>query len=383
VSGARRVAATFLLLGSIPAASGSSSRDDPAPEDRLRRAREEIVRLTRELEDLSRREHGILGEIETLDAKVRLRAAEIEEIEAGKERVEAGLRVREERLAGLSREQRNRERWLRFRIRELYKAGPFGFAGALFGGGGAAAVWEGVRTAAATAERDARTLREWRQVRAELRTEIRALESERAVLDGLLAEGRSATARLEAERRSRAAALERIRTDRERRRGAVAELEAAARDLSRLAAGNAPAGAVATLDVRRFRGLLDWPLEGARVAAGYGDRMHPRFGTVVPHPGLDLETAPGSTFRAIFDGRVAFAASLRGYGLTALVDHGGGVVSVYAQASALLVAPGQEVVRGQPLGRVGDPASRGAAGIYFELREEGQAVDPMRWLRPR
>lgn len=383
MSGARRVAATFLLLGAIPAASGPSSRDDPAPEDRLRRARDEIVRLTRELDDLSRREQGILGEIETLDAKVRLRAAEIEEIEARKENLEVGLRLRAERLEALSRDQSKRERWLRFRIRELYMVGPLGSTGALFGEGGAAEVWEGVRTAAAAAERDARILREWRGVRAELETEIEGLESERAVLEGLLEEGRSAAARLEAERRSRASALERIRGDRERRKGAVAELEAAARDLSRLAAGSAPAGAVATLDVHLFRGLLDWPLEGGRVAAGYGDRMHPRFGTVVPHPGLDLETAPGATFRAIFDGRVVFAANLRGYGLTALVDHGGGLVSVYAQASALLVGPGQEVVRGQPIGRVGDPASRGAAGIYFELREEGKAVNPIRWLRPR
>jgi septal ring factor EnvC (AmiA/AmiB activator) len=111
--------------------------------------------------------------------------------------------------------------------------------------------------------------------------------------------------------------------------------------------------------------------------------MHPRFRTVVPHPGLDLETASGATFRAVFDGRVVFAANLRGYGLTALVDHGGGLVSVYAQASALMVAPGQEVFRGQALGRVGDPASRGGAGIYFEMREDGNAVDPVRWLRAR
>lgn len=380
---ARRVAATALLLGSIPAAAASPSRDDPAPEDRLRRAREEIVRLAQELDVLSRREQGILGEIETLDAKVRLRSAEIEEVEARKEGLEAVLRQREERLAGLSREQRERERWLRFRVREVYKAGPLASTAVLFGEGGTMEVWEGVRTAAATAERDARTLREWRRDRAALETEVRTLEEERAALESLLAEGRSAAARLETERRSRAAALDRIRSDRERRTGAVAELESAARDLARLAAGGAPSRATATLDVHKFRGLLDWPLEQGRVAAGYGDRMHPRFRTVVPHPGLDLETASGATFRAVFDGRVVFAANLRGYGLTALVDHGGGLVSVYAQASALMVAPGQEVFRGQALGRVGDPASRGGAGIYFEMREDGKAVDPVRWLRAR
>ncbi len=111
--------------------------------------------------------------------------------------------------------------------------------------------------------------------------------------------------------------------------------------------------------------------------------MHPRFRTVVPHPGLDIAAPEGSDIRAVFDGTVLYAAWLHGYGLTVLVDHGHGVVSVYAHASVLLVEQGETVVRGQVLGKVGDTGSLEGPLLYFELRVEGRPVDPVAWLRPK
>jgi septal ring factor EnvC (AmiA/AmiB activator) len=111
--------------------------------------------------------------------------------------------------------------------------------------------------------------------------------------------------------------------------------------------------------------------------------VHPRFKTTVPHPGWDIEAPEGSPFRSVFDGRVAYAAPLHGYGLTVVVDHGQGVASVYAHAAALVVAAGENVARGQELGRVGDSGSLRGTYLYFELREGGKPSDPGRWLRPR
>jgi septal ring factor EnvC (AmiA/AmiB activator) len=136
------------------------------------------------------------------------------------------------------------------------------------------------------------------------------------------------------------------------------------------------------LDVRKFRGLLDWPAEGP-VSAEFGTVVHPRFRTEVPHPGWDIDAPEGRPFRTVFDGRVAFAAPLAGYGLTVVVDHGNGMVSVYAHGGVLLVEAGQDVLRGQDLGRVGDSGSLRGPYLYFELREDGRPVDPSSWLRRR
>jgi septal ring factor EnvC (AmiA/AmiB activator) len=176
--------------------------------------------------------------------------------------------------------------------------------------------------------------------------------------------------------------LRRIDRDREVREEALAELLEAERDLSDLLAGLSPPGAAAPqLDMAKFRGLLDWPVEG-RVTVPFGDQEHPRFRTAVPHPGLDLEAPHGRDVKAVFDGRAVFAEWFRGYGLTLILDHGGGHLSVYAHASVLLVEKGAEVARGQVVAKVGDTGSLKGPYLYFEIRKDGKPEDPRSWLGP-
>ena len=134
--------------------------------------------------------------------------------------------------------------------------------------------------------------------------------------------------------------------------------------------------------MHKFKGLLERPGRG-RVIAGFGTVVHPRFHTEVPHPGWDIEAPFGSDISSVFDGQVVFADWMRGYGLTAIVDHGGGVLSIYAHASVLLVQSGETVSAGETLGKVGDTGSLRGPFLYFELRIDGRPVDPQSWLRGR
>ena len=84
---------------------------------------------------------------------------------------------------------------------------------------------------------------------------------------------------------------------------------------------------------------------------------------------------------AVFDGTVVFSDWMRGYGLTAIVDHGDGVLTIYAHASVLLVQSGDRVVRGEVLGKVGDTGSLRGSFLYFEMRIDGKPTDPTPWLR--
>src|SRR5438445_13741584 len=71
---------------------------------------------------------------------------------------------------------------------------------------------------------------------------------------------------------------------------------------------------------------------------------------------------------------------MRGYGLLAIVDHGEGYFSLYAHASKLLVNVGDAVRSNQPIGEIGDTGLTGQSTLYFELRQGGQALDPLPWL---
>ncbi len=349
-----------------------------APEVRLQAVERDIARLREELARLGARAAGLLGELERVQAALRLKEAEHR---AAALRLEGAQRS-VERIAQSQRElqqaQARRQRYLAFRLREIYKLGPAPQIQRLAAWGEPRDYARALQDAAYLSGRDARVLEAYRREARELEATRQALERERAAAARAAASAvraRGALARAQAEY---VAAVSRLEADQEKRRQALEELRQAQAALERLA--RTGQGVAPALDIRRFRGLLDWPAEGT-VRASFGNRVHPRFRTAVPHPGLDIEAPEGSDFRAVFDGTVLYAAWLHGYGLTVLVDHGHGIVSVYAHASVLVVEQGEPVVRGQVLGSVGDTGSLEGPYLYFELREAGRPVDPLHWLR--
>jgi len=124
------------------------------------------------------------------------------------------------------------------------------------------------------------------------------------------------------------------------------------------------------------RGRLAWPLQGKVVSAfGASDESGRRSS------GLLLAAKTGSAVHAVSHGRVAFADWLRGYGLLLIVDHGDGYLSLYGCNEALLKDVGDWVNAGETIATSGASGGQKAAGLYFELRAKGQAVDPRAWLR--
>jgi septal ring factor EnvC (AmiA/AmiB activator) len=264
----------------------------------------------------------------------------------------------------------------------MYKAGPERELRKLVGGETVDGYWTGLRYASYLNERDARVLRAYRADAVVVTDERERLLATQSELDQVRRELVQAQSRLQQSSRQRTRLLEEIRQDKSKRETALVELEQAATQLARLVRSLDSGDSGPALDVRKFEGLLDWPAAG-RATAGFGQVVHPKFKTSVPHPGLDIEGAFGDPFLSVFDGTIVFAGWMRGYGLTAIVDHGGGLLSIYAHASVLLVSPGETVLRGQRLGVIGDTGSLRGPFLYFELRIDGKPTDPARWLRPR
>ena len=370
------------VLAASTIASGAVPSDGPdARARRLAVVQQELVKLQTELDALRARERGVLGDVARLDVAIALDAARLEEATLNLRQSEGGLETAERSLARLEAAQSRRAPYLAARVREMYKQGTPGLLARALAPVAGGDTLDGLRYASVLARRDAAQLAAWRRdaealraMRAGLAQAINRLEAERR-------DASRSKATLEAGRAERARLLSRIRDDREQHALAIAELDAAAKDLSRLVEG-VGSHAAAALDIRKFRGLLDWPAAGP-VTAPFGKVIHPRFKTEVPHPGLDIDAAEGTPFRAVFEGRVAYAAPLHGYGLTVVLDHGNGIVSVYAHAGVVLVEAGQAVAGGQELGKVGDSGSLRGAYLYFELRAAGKPVDPAGWLRAR
>jgi len=353
-------------------------------DERLRRVRAEIERLEGELRALEQRETGLLGRIERLGVEVRLREAELQEVSLRHDAVSEALAGGEARLSELVDAQAERRDYLAFRLREIYKSGPERTLREWVGDDQTADYWSGLRYASVLSERDARTIVAYRADAERIREENTELRATEARLEGVLVDLERARRRQESTRERHTRALQEVREDRRKREAALVELNEAASQLSVLVGSlvGPSSDAAPRLDVRKFRGLLDWPSEGS-VSAGFGTIVHPRFKTRVPHPGLDIDGEFGAPIRSIFEGRVVFASWMRGYGLTVILDHGSGLLSIYAHASVILAEKGEFVQQGQRLGTIGDTGSLRGPFLYFELREDGKPVDPSEWLRPR
>jgi murein DD-endopeptidase MepM/ murein hydrolase activator NlpD len=127
-------------------------------------------------------------------------------------------------------------------------------------------------------------------------------------------------------------------------------------------------------------GVLSVPIPGAPITSGFGSRVHPIYGDVRMHTGIDFGASYGTPIRAAADGVVVSAGPLGGYGNATVIDHGNGLATLYGHQSSIAVSPGQRVSRGQVIGYVGCTGLCTGPHLHFEVRVRGTPVDPMPYL---
>ncbi|HUQ51332.1 MAG TPA: peptidoglycan DD-metalloendopeptidase family protein [Gammaproteobacteria bacterium] len=209
--------------------------------------------------------------------------------------------------------------------------------------------------------------------RAHLELELAALEAAQArevsALTRSRDERRAAVAKLDAEIRDNGAAVAKLRTEEQR----LAEL------MTRLSEVLAGFPVDTDEPFSGLKGKLAWPVQG-KLAGDFGQ---PRGAGPVKWNGVLLEASAGTPVRAVYHGRVAFADWLQGLGLLVIVDHGGGDMSLYGHNEALLKESGDWVEPGEAIAQVGDTGGQARAGLYFEIRYNGEPINPHPWIGRR
>jgi murein DD-endopeptidase MepM/ murein hydrolase activator NlpD len=127
---------------------------------------------------------------------------------------------------------------------------------------------------------------------------------------------------------------------------------------------------------------LMMPLSGeTSVSSPFGYRIDPFLGRPSLHPGVDLLQPYGAEIFATAAGRVIHAGPMGGYGDAVEIDHGHGLATVYGHMSEILVVAGQEVAKGDPIGRLGSTGRSTGPHLHYEVRVDGEPVDPERFIR--
>lgn len=378
----RRRGLLLLICGLLPASvllssvrPSSAQEERSSREDELRTVRAEIGRLEDRLRRVRERERGIAGTLARIEGELELREMRLTEARAAgemaAERAEESARG-VERL-GLAVERARRD--LGRRVAGLYRLGRKGYLRLALSLDAEEDVLGGLRALRYLARRDARAIGSYETARKALAEEQERLAARRREVERWIAEEEARRAKLAAARARQAAILDRVAGERRALSGRTSGLADRARKLAGfldLLQGEGGAGPAGT-PIQRFRGVLDWPVDGS-VTAGFGPRLDPRYRTRVPHNGLTIATRPGGEVRAVYAGEVLYAAPFQGYGPTVVVHHPGKVLSLYAGLARLAVELRDTVPLGQPLGVAADT-------LYFEIRSENEPQDPRSWLR--
>jgi septal ring factor EnvC (AmiA/AmiB activator) len=362
----------------------AQATDRTRAESQARRASERLTALQREADALAGQQRSLLVELRKLEVERDLRAEQVKQLEAGAEAVTRDLANTANQIDALEGETSAARPALESRMVELYKLGNAGYLRLLFNVSDVRNLGRAYRMVAALSATDRQRVQRQRQNLESLRNAQQELRQKQAELTRLRQGAQTARAAAERAAVARTQLITQIDQRRDLTAELAGELQAAQLKLQQtLAAINAgvPRASVegSALPIRPFRGVLPWPVTG-QMLTRFGSKG--AGGTTPGTSGVQLAAAQGSPVRAVHDGTVAYAGPFTGYGNLVILDHGAQTFSLYGQLGDIQVQRGAPVERGQTIGGVGNVPA-GIPGIYFEMRIDGKAVDPLEWLSKR
>ncbi len=395
----RRVLTTLalvaVLLGTFPVVAGADTSRDLREvktkidklERRVRDAAAERSALARRIKDTKRRSDELADRIAAIQTEIDRLDADLADRRGDLDSIRRSLRAQYRSLAEARAKAASAAADAKAWARDAYMSAGAGAGTVAFSATAVNDVLVGVayldrltRDREEAADRWVATVLEEARLQAivvsaeqEAAVELAAIAGDEAELRSLATELAQRREELEAERSSQQELLAEVEGEIARWEKEIAGLEREQASIERLILARSRRG------TERATGRYFRPVPG-RVDSFFGPRVHPIYGTVKMHNGVDMDGAKGQPIVAFASGRVIFSGVKGGYGNAVMIDHGGGMVTLYAHQSKLAVKVGQRVEGGQVIGYVGSTGLSTGPHLHFEVRIDGRPVDPMTYL---
>ncbi len=368
------IAALGALLMGAPGRAQQPGREQA--ESLSRRATDRLDALRQEADRLAAEARTVLGDLRRLELERAIRAVELQGVRRAVQDATADLAAIDAQVSELAKTAAAALPDLQARLVTLYKLGRGQYARLLLSVSDVRHFGQAVRLVSALAEQDRVRVQQYQARLIELEAARDVARERQARVQQLQAAAERAQAAAAAALRAHEAMVRDIDTRRDLNAQYHGELLAAQDRLQTSLTELGDSAAAAVLPIAPFKGDIDWPVAGT-VRQRFGDSAAGR----PPLRGIELAGAQGAAVQAVHDGTVAFADAFTGYGQLVIIDHGEQTFTLYGNLGEVQVAKGERVGRGQPLGTVG--LAGDTAALYFELRVDGRAVDPLQWLAKR
>ena len=338
---------------------------------------------------------SVSEQLRQIEEQLRQATAELSTIKEQRVAVENDITLNERQLAEAQKRLEGRESVFYKRVRDIYINGRLSYLDVVIGSKDFSDFANRLEVLKRIIDSDITLINEIKKERADIEAHKQKLEADRAKLVELEKSALAKQAEIEQKKAERNVVLQKAQNDRATAMQAIEELNASSaqvsamlkeRQAARAAAAAAAAAAAqssggqgASDNWVQGTGQLGWPVSG-EITSPYGYRVHPIWGTTIYHSGIDIGVDEGTPVHAADGGVVVWSGWMGGYGYAVVIDHGNGLSTLYGHNSELAVEEGQSVAKGQVISYAGSTGNSTGPHVHFEVRANGDPVDPMGYL---
>ncbi len=336
----------------------------------------------------------VAAKIKAIQVDLDAANARLKEIANEQAQVNAQIRQTEEDIRKAQAYLEQRQKVLNLRVRSIYKFGQLNYLEVIMGAKSFSDFANRLELLKRVIQSDYSLILEIQDQKAKIEAKKAELEQDKARLDALAEEAKKTQKEIEIKKaeqqkildnaRSNKAAAAQMEQDYIARSNEVRELiqeRLRQAEAARQAAQAAQAAGDTSVDYSYTEGTgaMSWPCNGP-ITSPYGYRTHPIFGTTIFHAGVDIGVDYGTPIHAADSGTVIYSGWISGYGNAVIIDHGGGIETLYGHNQSLNVSEGQSVSKGDVVAYAGSTGNSTGPHCHFEVDVNGSPTDPMGYL---
>ncbi|MCI7266781.1 MAG: peptidoglycan DD-metalloendopeptidase family protein [Veillonellaceae bacterium] len=356
--------------------TGTALADDL--EDQLADLQRQAEEQQAKTNEASAKVESVSERLRQIQEELRVATAEYKEVKGQLDSVEDKISDNTELLQKTEADLKVKNKKLQQRVRDIYINGQISYVDVLFGAKDFADLMTRMDVLKRIIKHDYDLIMKVKEEKATVENTRAQLEKDKAEAEVLVTDAQAKKAKVEDKESEQQVLLDQAIYDRDTSERMYEEIMAASQEVANMirrshmsSAGysGAPAGA----------GGMIWPISGP-ITSEFGWRTHPIFGTARFHSGLDIGGDYGMPIYAAASGTVIYAGWISGYGNAVIIDHGGGVTTLYGHNDSLNVSEGENVAQGQVIAMCGSTGNSTGPHCHFEVRENGEPVSPYGYL---
>ena len=318
-----------------------------------------------------------LQQVEKLDEKIATAEEELQEQESKITELKKSISEIEEELNTVTEKQKKQQELFEKRIVAIYEAGETQYLDIILKSRNLSEFLSSYYVISEIAETDKELLEDLTEKKKTIDLTKQKLENEKKELATIMENQTRMANTLQNTKQMRQNFISKLSEDEKNLQSKIDEINAQYEEVNKQILELAQQG----LDTAYIGGELAWPVPGyTRITSKYAMRVHPITGQYKLHTGVDIGAPTGANFIAANDGVVVKAGMNTAYGNMVIIDHGGGISTLYAHGSEILVQVGQQVKRGDPVLKVGSTGYSTGPHAHFEVRINGVTTDPLPYI---